>query len=380
MSYVQALCSKCDKVVEVDKNEEAWVCPHCSSPFVVEKGIRRFNAQQKDVAKKVKAADKEIADFEIDGNILVRYKGDSAEVAIPESITKIGENAFENNENIEMLILHDSLREIGGYAFRGCKKLREIRLPDSITNIGEWAFRECESLKSVMLPPQLRKIADSLFADCASLEKVDIGDNVAEIGIFAFSGCKSLVQIELPKNLAAIGKYAFSGCEKLEKMTISDNVSLIEDHTFAECKALSDVTLPKALKGIGQFAFKDCISLRFVQLPPGVLSVDGFSGCSGLRAMEIPAKCETIGDFSGCTSLETIRIPATVKSINGGFDNCPKLLSINWPNLSGFMKFFPAYYEQEVDKRKKLGVCIYCGGEFKLIGKTCKVCGKKKDY
>ena len=96
--------------------------------------------------------------------------------------------------------------------------------------------------------------------------------------------------------------------------------------------------------------------------------------------MEIPAKCETIGDFSGCTNLETIRIPATVKSVNGGFENCPKLLSINWPNLSGFMKFFPAYYEQEVDKRKKLGVCIYCGGEFKLIGKTCKVCGKKKDY
>lgn len=380
MTYVQALCSKCDKVVEVDKNEEAWVCPHCSSPFVVEKGIKRFNDQKKDTIKKVEQVGKGNDDFVIEDKVLVKYNGKAAEVAIPANVTKIADNAFENNEYIEKLVLHDEFREIGGYAFRGCKKLREVRFPDSITSIGEWAFRECVSLKTVMLPPQLRKIADSLFADCTALERVDIGDNVAEIGIFAFSGCKSLHDVELPKNLTIIGKYAFSGCEKLEKIVISEGVSLIEDHSFAECKSLSDVTFPKALKEIGHFAFKDCVNLRVVDLPQGVMRVDGFSGCTGLRALEIPGKCTALGDFSGCTNLETIRIPAAVKNISGGFENCPKLLSINWPNLGPNIKFFPAYFEQEADKRKKLGVCVYCGGEFKLIGKVCKVCGKKKDY
>ena len=96
--------------------------------------------------------------------------------------------------------------------------------------------------------------------------------------------------------------------------------------------------------------------------------------------IEIPERCTSIGDFSGCVNLETIRIPASVASVNGGFENCPKLLTVNWPNLAGGASNFPAYYEKEVERRKAMGLCLYCGGEFKLIGKTCKVCGKKKDY
>ena len=169
MPFVQALCSKCDKIVEVDNTEEAWVCPYCSRPFVVEKGIDRFNNQQDAVMSKVKAVEKDSADFEIDGDKLIRYNGYASEVAIPENVKIIGANAFENNTTVEKLILHDSILEIEGYAFRGCKKLSDIRLPYSITSIGEWAFRECESLRSVVLPPKLRKISDSLFAECGDV-------------------------------------------------------------------------------------------------------------------------------------------------------------------------------------------------------------------
>ena len=87
-----------------------------------------------------------------------------------------------------------------------------------------------------------------------------------------------------------------------------------------------------------------------------------------------------IGDFSGCVNMESIRIPASVKNVSGGFDNCPKLLSVTWPHLADNISSFPAYYGKELERRRAMGLCLYCGGEFKMIGKTCKVCGKKKDY
>ena len=143
---------------------------------------------------------------------------------------------------------------------------------------------------------------------------------------------------------------------------------------------MSVVGIPRTIKTIGASAFQNCTSLRNIEIPVGVISVDGFSGCTGLRAIEIPAGTTSIGDFSGCENLESIRIPASVKKISGGFTNCPNLLNISWPNLSENASNFPAYYETVIASRKTAGKCMYCGGDFKLITKVCKVCGKKKDY
>ena len=180
--------------------------------------------------------------------------------------------------------------------------------------------------------------------------------------------------------MAQIGKYAFSGCEQIDRVVIPDGVSLIEECTFANCTALAAVGLPKTIKSIGASSFQNCISLKNVEIPGGVLSVDGFRGCTGLRALDIPSGVTAIGDFSGCTNLESIRLPASLKKVSGGFTDCPKLTTISWPNLADNAVSFPAYYETVVASRKAAGKCIYCGGDFKLLSKVCKVCGKKKDY
>ena len=99
-----------------------------------------------------------------------------------------------------------------------------------------------------------------------------------------------------------------------------------------------------------------------------------------LRAINIPEGAQTIGDFSGCASLESIRIPSSVKKITTPFNDCPNLLNITWTYLMDNLKMFPAYQAAMTAKWKADNKCAYCGGEFKLIGKTCKICGKKKDY
>ena len=52
MALVNAICTNCSKTVEVDNSKDAWVCPHCSTPFIVDKAVRRYKTQHKDIAKR----------------------------------------------------------------------------------------------------------------------------------------------------------------------------------------------------------------------------------------------------------------------------------------------------------------------------------------
>ena len=40
MELVPAKCTECGAVLQVDPSKDAWICDHCGTPFIVEKGIR----------------------------------------------------------------------------------------------------------------------------------------------------------------------------------------------------------------------------------------------------------------------------------------------------------------------------------------------------
>ena len=68
---------------------------------------------------------------------------------IPNSVTEIGESAFEGCSALKSITIPNSVTEIGGEAFKGCSSLESITIPNSITYIGSSAFEGC-SLKKVV--------------------------------------------------------------------------------------------------------------------------------------------------------------------------------------------------------------------------------------
>ena len=42
MPLVQAKCTNCGGILEVDKENEAAVCKYCGTPFIVEKAINNY--------------------------------------------------------------------------------------------------------------------------------------------------------------------------------------------------------------------------------------------------------------------------------------------------------------------------------------------------
>lgn len=116
----------------------------------------------------------------------IMSNGTVRNVVVPDTVTTIGEGAFESCKNLESIVLSKRLQEI----YRG-------------------AFHNCTKLKSIVLPNTMRKIGISAFEGCHSLSSVTLGTGLREIGIWAFNDCPSLKSITIPANVTYIGAKAF---------------------------------------------------------------------------------------------------------------------------------------------------------------------------
>ena len=264
---------------------------------------------------------------------LISYLSKGENFIIPDSVTSIGDGAFEDCWSLQSVTIPDSVTSIGDLAFYDCRSLHSVTIPDSVTSIGESAFYRCSSLQSVTIPDSVTSIGDDAFHECLSLQSVTIPDSVTSIGDSAFSGCSSLQSVTIPDSVTSIGDCAFSFCSSLQSVTIPDSVTSIGDRAFKDCSSLQSVAIPDSLTSIGDRAFQGCSSLQTVAIPDSVTSIgdDAFYGCSSLQSVTIPDSVTSIGDsaFMGCSSLQSVTIPDSVTSIgNKSFAGCKSLQSV----------------------------------------------------
>ena len=83
--------------------------------------------------------------FNIKSDVLVSYRGNSADVCLP-SVTKIGYGAFENNTVIKKVEISKGVSRIYGDAFKNCTALESVIIPQSVTSIGATAFDGCDDV------------------------------------------------------------------------------------------------------------------------------------------------------------------------------------------------------------------------------------------
>ena len=252
---------------------------------------------------------------------------DVVRVRVDPSVTVIPEKAFFKRGRLREVELCDGLQEIGSYAFGMSwdnrtnsyrSALKQISIPSSVRLIGDYAFRHCKKLEEVMLCEGLLEIGERAFSSCTALKRIEIPSSVRTFGSYAFNYCIKLEEVDLREGLLEIGRHAFDSCNALKSIKIPSTVT-IHEWAFACCDKLEEVTISEGLLEIGSMAFFECTSLKQIRIPSTVSSINRiFKECTKLEKVELSEGLVEIGEhsFYGCYSLESINIPSTVKTIS----------------------------------------------------------------
>ena len=134
---------------------------------------------------------------------------------IPNTVTKIGEEAFAYSVALTSIEIPNSVTDIKSGAFSGCSGLTGVVIPSSVINLEGHVFYGCESLTSMVIPNSVKSIGAYTLYGCRGLKSVVVGESVASVGNAAFKECSGLTRLEmLTKVPPKCGKDVFVGVDK----------------------------------------------------------------------------------------------------------------------------------------------------------------------
>lgn len=257
--------------------------------------------------------------------------GDVQSITIPESVTSIGNRAFEGCFNLETAIIPASVSSIGSGLFSDCRKLTSITV--EVGNSSYDTRDNCNAIietntnklisgcKSTIIPNSVTALDNYSFESCTNLASIDIPVSVTKIGYDAFDGCTSLTSIVIPSSVTSISGNPFRRCTALSAIEVSENNPTYESRN--NCNAIIETSTNKLIAGC-----------KNTTIPSGITTIgyDAFYGCSGLTTLDFPNTLIAIESsaFYDCNNLEFLKIPSLVNAINGSpFEYCQNLRYID---------------------------------------------------
>lgn len=358
--------------------------------------------------------------------------GSLVTVKLPESMTELGENIFDDCKALRGVKLPEGVAHIEGAAFQGCNILEKLNFPAKLTSVGDNAFRSCLSLELDNLPNSLLYVGREAFCD-VPLKALKL-DRKVEMGAGAFSNTP-ITEIEMTTPCDSIREGTFRDCPNLTKITIGEGLKYIGYNAFSN-SPVKEANLPSTLRDISSYAFLGYSSycpfindiqpenhIRYIgkvayqcvdrdleeyTIKDGTVTLaDELFESSQGNAFHIPASVEQIGSrvFAGtqiktlpempglkrigdeafyqCKNLKKVTIPETVEYIGGGaFYGCSNIWSLTYNAINAecerlMESNIPLEKIVIGDKVRRLPRGIFSGREFTEV--TLPACLERID-
>ena len=312
-------------------------------------------------------------------NNYVFYKCTSLErVILPERLTEIMKGTFSDTASLEYIVIPESITKIGNDAFKGSglkaivfnspvppalgsgiflKHNDELRVfvpsdsaeaykkalgeySDLVNSSSEFDIRDGVLYKyfgcseEVTVPYEVKSIAAGAFKGNATLRSVYIGGITAGIGTEAFEGCSSLSYVYLSQSVKTIKDRAFGGCGSLARVVIDASVP---PKTGKEVFPLNDGLVIEVIDGAREVYAREWKRYEKLIVENGFTVVDGVLVCyKGIaKDVIVPEGVTELGKyvFQGCAYMETLTLPeGLIKLGDGAINSCNSLRSIKFPD------------------------------------------------
>ncbi|MDR2906799.1 MAG: leucine-rich repeat protein [Bacteroidales bacterium] len=268
--------------------------------------------------------------FSKDLKTLVQYPiGKEAEAyTVPDGVSAIADEAF-NGSAITAVTFPESLTTIGDYAFQDCNGLEDITLGSSITTLGDGAFYYCAGLTKVVClnptPPALG--GTYVFSGVPAFIEVPEGSVAAYKAawpayanlIMAIDGLPTWDCGAEGNNVTATlenGTLTISGTGKMKDSINASGQYLVISPWNSVSASITAVVVGEGVSYIGVGAFLNHVNLTSVTLPQEGLDSIGrgtFDGCTSLTSITLPEGLERIGNFAFRGSqLTTVTLPKSL--------------------------------------------------------------------
>ena len=315
---------------------------------------------------------------------VVVYTGSDSQVTLPANYRGgsygVAAYLFYNNTTVKSITLSNSVTSIGDYAFNGCSNLNVVYIGNSVISIGQEAFRNCPQLyKIIMLPNSVPSGINDAFStlsgrityvgntnyqsgyDVLGTQRIypnlnsyftvdgivyalsnpskrtcDIIDCDYSGATTEFTIGNTVVYRNVTLSVDSININAFRNNQEMTKLTVN-NMAGIGDYAFANCDKLNNVIIDDSVKNIGNYAFQSCSSLENVTIQnKGNIGTQAFNGSSSQNpATYAISNVGSIGEsaFANCTSIKSLKIDSCVTSIGQyAFQSCSSLENVTIQN------------------------------------------------
>ena len=222
------------------------------------------------------------------------------------TLTVSGSGSFEYDDSFDEflweakhLIVEDGITAIGEAIMLNADQLETVEIAGSVKEIGDDCFQNCENLRSITLNEGLETIGYGALEELPLIEKLTIPSTVKTI--MGVSNLPKLKSITIPNGVEKLDKWALVELPMVTSIKLPNSLTYIGDNCLMDIPNMKSITVPSSVTFIGE----ESLGYYYSSAEREYVPMDGFTICGAKgSAAETYAKANGFRFVSNTVEIE----------------------------------------------------------------------------
>lgn len=219
----------------------------------------------------------------------------------------------QNQSNLRILKIPDTITKIGDWFCHHCFKLRHITLSENLVNLGGACFGYCYMLEEIIIPQSLKHIPNCFcYTAAGNTSATGYLDIYIPKTVETFGGdwfINVVSGTDFPNN-TSIRRIFFEDQDLFDRFLLESSTNYTENNSsamlhdspmslFVNKQEVKNITLPSAITQLSNTMFPKQLTTKLNVVCEGNITTICRGACQGVKNL----------DLSNCTSVPTLITP-----------------------------------------------------------------------